>query len=138
MIQSFGLFWKLKDVNFGKQQRGGKGNIFGVKASEKRSDKKDFWDSSVIYALYSNFELVYVGQAKKFGQRLRHHKFDHLSDRFDTFSWFEISEKIIESEKPGTIMNHFEAILIYVSEPKLNRQGGKIFTSGKYLQKLES
>lgn len=136
MIQSFGLFWKIADVNFGKQSRGAKGQILGIKSNEKRGKEIDIWDFNVIYALYSNFELVYIGQAKLFGKRLRaHHLQDHLSGRFDTFSWFQISTQKENKEKPEQFLNHFEAILIYVSEPKLNLQRGKLPLTHKYLQK---
>ncbi len=51
-----------------------------------------FATSGGVYALYADYELVYVGQTgagnQRLFRRLRDHKKDHLSERWNRFSWF--------------------------------------------------
>lgn len=147
LFYNFGLFWKKRDVHWGRQ--GVAGHLSGRLATNVTADVVDFRDQSGIYVLQSSFRVVYVGQAgygnQKLFERLKQHTKDHLADRWDTFSWFGtrdvISGGYLKAEKDnysaehGVLLNHLEAILIAVTEPPLNRQGGK-FGSGvdQYLQ----
>ena len=138
LIYNYGLFWKANDVHWGKSGKGNAGHLLGVYA--KNSDYVvDFREQSGIYVLQSNFSVVYVGQAgyghQKLFDRLKMHLFDHLSGRWDTFSWFgtrSVKENCeLKAEKSGyasshdLLLNHLEAILISTTEPALNRQSGK-------------
>lgn len=110
----------------------------------------DFRCQIGVYVLYYDFELVYVGQvgakAEKgeegtnFYTRLNQHKADFLADRWNRFSWFGIrkviqkpgrkQDKILGSIPDGVqstradFFNTLEAVMISISEPKLNRQSG--------------
>lgn len=168
MIYNYGLLWRRKLIYWGK---GGKGdNSAHLRGTESRSTKKtptapvektvDFRGQIGVYALYHDFELVYVGQAgtkKKseeggmnFYTRLKQHKADFLADRWNRFSWFGIRKVI---KKPGSkqvkilgaiakgaypkradILNTLEALVISISEPKLNRQGGTWKPAVEYFQ----
>ena len=72
LFKNCGLFWNLEDVYFGT--RGGaevnRGALPGI-AEESPSGEIDFRDQIGIYALYADFDLVYVGQVGSGdGQRL--------------------------------------------------------------------
>lgn len=120
----------------------------------------DFREQIGIYVLYQDFELVYVGQtgakAKKgekrtdFYTRLNQHKADALADRWNRFSWFGIRKvinqpgskqrKILGAIPEGVhstradFLNTLEAVMISISEPKLNRQGGTWQPAEEYFQ----
>ncbi|MDE2201079.1 MAG: GIY-YIG nuclease family protein, partial [Rhodospirillales bacterium] len=96
-----------------------------------------------------NFKVVYVGQTgggeQRLLARLRQHRRDHLSQRWSRFSWFGILPVSTDGNlkakftpaRPSTmsVLNHIEAIVIAVSEPPLNRQGGKFGETVKqYIQ----
>jgi hypothetical protein len=147
LISNYGLFWRTEHVFWGKQKQPGELN--GVLSAAKKSDPIDFRYQAGIYALYGDYELVYLGQTGGKGQklmsRLNQHRKDSLSGRWNMFSWFG-TRAVLESgklkaEKGGAhsthqaVLNHMEAVLISVAEPRLNRQGGK-WGKGveKYLQ----
>lgn len=137
LIQNYGLFWKVEDVFWGAPKKAGA--LLGRSALEKRWGEVDFREQSGIYALYADYELVYLGQTGRGNQRLFNrlgqHRKDDLANRWNMFSWFG-TRSVLESgklkaEKDGAhsthqeTLNHMEAILIHVAEPRLNRQGGK-------------
>jgi hypothetical protein len=150
LITNYGLFWRVDSVFWGKPNN--LGTLLGVLAAARTSEAVDFRDQSGIYALYGDYELVYVGQTGGKGQklmsRLIQHRKDDLAGRWNIFSWFG-TRSVLESnglkaEKKGAStthqhsLNHLEAVLIHVAEPRLNRQGGK-WGKGveKYLQKRD-
>lgn len=137
LVQNFGLFWKSENIFWGKQKN--PGSLLGIHASAKRSGEVDFRDQAGIYALYADYDLIYVGQTGGKGQklmaRLNHHRTRELAGRWNMFSWFGTRAVLgtgnLKAEKAGAssshqdALNHLEAILIHVAEPSLNRQGGK-------------
>jgi len=137
LVHTYGLFWKSEYVFWGKQKI--KGRLLGHPAKEKLFGDVDFRDQSGIYVLYADYDLVYVGQTagenQKLLSRLNQHNKDHLSGRWNMFSWFGLrsvldtgklkAEKKAAHPDQSTILNQIEAILIHISEPPLNRQGGK-------------
>lgn len=161
MIYNYGLLWHRDRIFWGK---GGKGDnsahLRGMKTRSKRRTPSlpkektvDFREQIGIYALYQDFELVYVGQAgakakkgKKgtdFYTRLNQHKADALADRWNRFSWFGIrrvnkdglaiiKDKVITER--ADVLNTLEAMIISISEPKLNRQGGAWQPAEEYFQ----
>ena len=137
LIRTIGLFWKKSDVFWGKG--GNRGALLGVDARAKRRDEVDFWDQVGVYALYANYDLVYIGQTglgkQRLGRRLRRHTRDHLAGRWDSFSWFGVCQVLKDGalrEPPASrqtrlddILDVLEGVAIAIGEPPLNRQGGR-------------
>lgn len=112
LIENYGLFWRTDSVFWGKPKSAGA--FYGVLVSAKKSQPVDFREQSGIYALYGNYELVYVGQTGGKGQklmaRLLQHRKDDLAGRWNIFSWFG-TRAVLESyklkaEKQGTSTTH--------------------------------
>lgn len=129
LIKTYGLFWKTENVFWGKTKRSG--NLYGIRVGAKRSDHVDFRSQSGIYVLYADYRIVYIGQAgngnAKLFDRLKLHRKDDLSGRWNQFSWFGLKH-VLQANKlsrdneslhpeTNTILNHIEAILIHASEP---------------------
>lgn len=134
-----GLFWP-RDKVIWRGSRAGAAELLGTRRGEKRSGEVDFWRQSGIYALYSDYKLVYIGQAGMsgkscIGDRLKHHDRDDLAGRWNMFSWFglckvlntnELAQKAnIRQIELGALSNVLEGILIQVAEPPLNKQSGR-------------
>ncbi|MCB0985984.1 MAG: GIY-YIG nuclease family protein [Ilumatobacter sp.] len=128
LINAYGLHWHRDHVNWGKGRVAR--TMMGVPAKARRNDPVDVSGRAAIYALYGpNFDLVYVGQAgagasTNLGSRLAAHRRDHLAQRWERFSWFALApgRKAIPH---GTALNQLEAVLMAVSEPRLNLQRGR-------------
>jgi hypothetical protein len=143
LIRNYGLFWQRAEIHWGKQgDSNNPAHLKGVPAKNITSKPVDFADQQGVYALYDDsFGLVYVGQAGANDQqrllgRLRNHRSDQLADRWTRFSWFGVrkvnpssrklrAEKSAAHPKIGDVLNHIEAILIAVAEPRHNLQGGR-------------
>ena len=149
IIQSYGLFWSVDDVYWGKGSQAG--SLLGVPARARSSTPCDFRQQVGIYVLYSNHDIIYVGQTgarnQKLFRRLRKHRRDDLAGRWNRFSWFGLrrvlangslsSEKLRAGASVGAALDHIEAVLIAATEPALNRQGGRFGKKKgvlKYLQ----
>ena len=61
LIQTYGLFWKVEDVFWGKPRVSG--NLLGIHKGAKRSSFVDFREQVGIYVLYADYKIVYIGQA---------------------------------------------------------------------------
>jgi hypothetical protein len=149
IIQSYGLFWDVENVYWGRGSN--PGSLLGVPARARSSVPVDFREQIGIYVLYQDHRIVYVGQAgsgrKRLFKRLRDHRKDHLANRWNKFSWFGLrralasgelaAEKIRATASLNTALNHIEAVLISATEPSHNKQGGR-FGKGtgvlKYIQ----
>jgi hypothetical protein len=139
IIANMGLFWHRNKVLWSRSKRVSKG-LLGLRAGAKRSGEVDFWRQGGIYALYTDYHLVYVGQAglsdkSCIGSRLKRHTRDDLADRWDMFSWFGL-RKVRKNLKLGAKFNKakatwsdvadvLEGILIEVAEPPQNSQKGR-------------
>lgn len=139
LIKNYGLFWKVEDVYWGTQNK--VGTLYGQKRNAANSAYIDFRYQTGIYVLYADYKIVYVGQtgagkANYLFNRLKQHLKDDLAGRWTQFSWFGLRSvrtttndlgALNNSEHPTRtdVLNQIEAILIHVSEPPLNRQGGK-------------
>jgi hypothetical protein len=147
MIACYGLFWREDYVFWGAPKNPGK--LFGVLSSRAGSSMVDFREQTGVYILYSDYKIIYVGQAgngnQKLFLRLRNHRKDALAKRWNQFSWFgtrwvkgdfELANVVQTIHSPKrTVLDHLEAVLISAAEPSLNRQGGKWGrTVGQYLQ----
>lgn len=149
LIRNYGLFWQRDDVFWGRQKNSG--HLKGRAASAKKSEPVDFRSQVGLYALYDeNYKLVYFGQAgrgkgHKLFNRLKDHCHDRVSDRWTRFSWFGTryvkANNQLSAEKENhqggleIALDHMEAIVLAVSEPPHNRQGGRFGTNVvQYLQ----
>lgn len=149
MIRSYGLFWKSDDVFWGKQKV--VGTLLGAASRSSKANPIDFRDQRGIYALYANYELVYVGQTgakdDRLFKRLKFHLTDHLAERWNRFSWFGtqgVTKKHVLSvdtaavhESIETTLNLLEAVSNAISEPRLNLQRGKWGGATQYYQFLD-
>ena len=138
MIRTYGLYWKADNVDWGKKGPGGLGRLLGSAARGDTMSKVDFRHQRGIYALYSDFDLIYVGQTgqgdNRLLQRLRTHLSDHLAERWDRFSWFGMrwvtranrlsADAMAANTSTGTALSVLEAVVIAVSEPRLNLRRG--------------
>jgi hypothetical protein len=146
MIQSFGLHWRLDRVDWGRPRVAG--TLLGAASRSPRARSVDFREQRGIYALYALYDLVYVGQTgagtDRLFRRLKSHKFDHLADRWDRFSWFgtqwvtktnDLSRDTASlSNTVEAALNILEAVSIALSEPRLNLQRGKWGEATQYFQ----
>ena len=135
IIKSYGEFWRADLIEWE-----GKKEIIGWATNKSR--KANFWDMLGIYALYSNYKLIYIGQSSKqsIGVRLKGHYLKYeLKNRWDTFSWYGIRDVLkvnkdkndmyplgsvnkresVSSEKAIEIL---ETLAIRIADPDLNRQ----------------
>ncbi len=146
MIRTFGLHWRRDCVDWGRQNR--VGTLIGAASRSSRANRIDFREQRGIYALYSEFETVYIGQTGAGNQRLflrlRQHLTDHLSERWDRFSWFgtqrvtgagQLSvDTAAIHENMNSALNILEAVAIAIAEPRLNLQRGKWSDAKQYFQ----
>ncbi len=139
VIANMGLFWR-REVVWSGERKAFKKNLFGSRVHAKREGKIDFWKQAGIYALYADYNLIYVGQAGMgdkscIGDRLHGHTKDDLAGRWDMFSWFGLRKAKGNGElgmKRGktnpTVKNLadvLEGILIEVAQPPQNSQKGR-------------
>ena len=135
VIANFGLHWREEWIRWGKQNSRGK--LLGI---EKGLHKEpvDFREQSGVYALYADFELVYIGETAARGLlvRLRDHINDHLSERWNRFSWFgtrAVDDRTKRLAHPPSssgfdnkaVIDTLEAVSIAIAEPRLNLQRGQ-------------
>lgn len=144
MFRSYGLFWRRDRIFWGRGEHL-KGQVVdeATGKTKTKSQEIDFKDQIGIYALYDNFELVYVGQVgantdenkgRTLLDRLKDHKDGRNSERWDRFSWFGLrgvtqTGELKKLRGPlrvtrGQILKQFEGVMIALSEPKLNLQRG--------------
>lgn len=146
MIQSYGLHWHVDRVFWGRPKV--PGSLLGAASKSHLARPVDFRNQRGIYVLYADYELVYIGQTgagnDRLFKRLKDHKTDHLSERWDRFSWFgtqwvtkagalSVDTAEVKSSVEG-VLNILEAVSIAISEPKLNLQRGKFGDATKYFQ----
>lgn len=137
MIRAYGLHWSRNYVYWGTQGPGGAGRMQGYE-KDKKKNLIDFRYQIGVYALYYDFNLVYVGQTRSkknpLFKRLKDHKSDHLAERWNRFSWFgtrwvtkqnELSiGAMVSSLKTTKALNVLEAVAIAIAEPRLNLRRG--------------
>ncbi|MBN2128313.1 MAG: GIY-YIG nuclease family protein [Sedimentisphaerales bacterium] len=146
MIRTYGLFWKVDDVFWGKQRN--PGSLLGSKSQSPKAVAVDFRGQRGIYALYGDYELVYIGQTgagkDRLFDRLKFHLSDHLVERWNRFSWFG-TQWVTKEHRLSTdnaavhefvykALNTLEAVAIAVAEPRLNLQRGRWGAAKQYYQ----
>lgn len=146
MIRSYGLHWREDRVFWGRPNDSG--TLLGAASRSKLAKLVDFREQRGIYALYAEYELVYVGQTgagkDRLFSRLKCHRIDHLSERWDRFSWFGtqwVTEKHYLSKDTAAVhqavaaaLNMLEAVSVAIAEPRLNLQRGRWGDSTQYYQ----
>jgi hypothetical protein len=149
MIRSYGLHWHIDRVSWGKQNN--PGTLLGAASRSPRARTVDFREQRGIYALYADHELVYTGQTgagnDRLFKRLKAHRSDHLSERWNRFSWFgtqwvtqrnELSIDTAEvHQSVEAALNMLEAVSIAIAEPRLNLQRGRWGETTQYFQWLK-
>ena len=60
MIKTYGVHWRLDRVAWGKPHVAG--TLLGAISRSRNADPVDFREQRGIYVLYSNYEVVYIGQ----------------------------------------------------------------------------
>jgi hypothetical protein len=146
MIKTFGVHWRADHVFWGRQNK--PGTLLGAASRSAKAVPVDFRDQRGIYALYAEYELVYVGQTgagdDRLFKRLKMHRSDHLSERWNRFSWFG-TQWVTQQHKLSTdtaavhqsveaALNSLEAVVIAIAEPRLNLQRGKWSDATQYYQ----
>jgi hypothetical protein len=148
MIKSYGLHWHNDKVFWGRQRVSG--TLLGAASKSKSAKPIDFRLQRGIYSLYANYELVYVGQTgsgdDRLFKRLRTHNRDHLSERWNRFSWFGtqwVTQQGVLSVDTAKlqgdvsqVLNILEAVATAIAEPRLNLQRGKWSAATQYYQYL--
>jgi hypothetical protein len=152
MIKSFGVHWHANEVNWGGQGPGNQGTLLGAASKRAKAVPVDFRSQRGVYALYADYDLVYLGQAgagnDRLFNRLKTHRKDHLSERWNRFSWFgtqwvtqqhRLSSDAAEvHQSVEAALNMLEAVAIAISEPRLNLQRGRWSDTTKYFQYKKS
>lgn len=146
LIHSYGLHWRLDRVDWGRPNH--PGTLLGAASRSRRARHVDFRFQRGIYALYADYDLIYVGQTGSKEDRLFHrlkcHRRDHLSERWNRFSWFgtqwvtkrhELSMDTAQVHGTiGATLNMLEAVSVAISEPRLNLQRGRWNDATQYYQ----
>lgn len=88
MIQTYGLHWHIEKIFWGWQNR--LGSLRGAASRSSRAIPVEFRNQRGIYALFANYDLVYVGQTgagkNRLFERLKYHRTDQLAERWNRFS----------------------------------------------------
>lgn len=136
MIRSYGLHWHVDRVQWKKRNA----QLLGAASRSTKARPVDFREQRGIYALYADYDLVYVGQTgagdDRLFKRLKAHRVDHLSERWNRFSWFGTQwvtqttqalsmDKATLKESVEVALNILEAVSIAIAEPRLNLQRGR-------------
>jgi hypothetical protein len=146
MIRSYGVHWHIDRVFWGRPNNAG--TLLGAASRSPRAHSVDFREQRGIYALYADYELVYVGQTgagnDRLFRRLKCHRTDHLSERWNRFSWFgtqwvtqrhELStDTAAVHQTVEAALNMLEAVSVAISEPRLNLQRGRWGDTTQYFQ----
>jgi hypothetical protein len=148
MIKTYGLHWRVDQVNWGKPGKGNSGTLLGAERRSKNAPRVNFRRQRGVYVLYSEYEIVYIGQTgagnDRLFRRLKRHRSDHLSERWDRFSWFGTQAVIggnklkadNDAVKIGIpdALDIMEAVAIAISEPRLNLKRGNWGAAKQYFQ----
>ena len=127
-LEAFGMHWKREDVLWSSNPR-----LWG--RIRPKADRVDLGGQLGVYVLYDDLgRIVYTGQAARqsIGRRLKQHTSDHLTGRWQRFSWFgirpvgedgKLGQVAAGTMTPERLISTLEALLIETLEPHKNRAG---------------
>lgn len=132
LITAYGRFW---DRDLWIQN---KMDLYGNKFSQTKPKRiqgaRCFSDDSGIYLLHKGYQVVYVGQATVLKDRLADHTTDPLRNRWDSFSWFSLTENESHMQEDSSktlripkLLDTLEALLIETLGPERNSRAGNGF-----------
>lgn len=146
LIKAYGFHWNPEWI-YGFNGQSAKNSFKGHVKRGKRTFLIDFWNARGVYALFKNYEIVYVGKVTNMslGTRISMH-YRYLRDHWDTFSFYCYSDINYKAEKVYTSKSKLainkddsiktlEALIINTSEPFLNKQEARFPNSRKAKQK---
>jgi hypothetical protein len=140
LIRAYGEYWSRTAVDWKSKELSGQRRHYRKtsKSLESREKRCNAWEQRGIYALYSDFKLIYVGMASSsdgIGSRLyAHHEKPRLTRRWDSFSWFGIDGFDHEGKRtsyapievnPNLLVRSLELAAILIADPPLNRSQGR-------------
>lgn len=147
MITHYGLFWSERDVFWGRQ--GKSGQMLGREESqreqrgaptktEREDSKEDFREYVGLYCLYSDSQLLYIGESglgtqSNLFDRLKQHRKDMMAGRWDRFSWFG-RETCNGKTSIKSALKQLEAITIAIINPGFNKQSGAFANAKQVFQ----
>lgn len=156
-VTSYGLFWREDEIEWNPGQ--GNRNEFRILgrigAQRKTLRVVDFRYQQGIYILHDDYGPAYVGLVRgggggRLGARLKEHRDDRLSGKWDRFSWFGFNPIDAQAAHDGvfgvspseedltddtsTTIKDLEALLIAAMGPKLNIQKMKFGKAERWEQ----
>lgn len=139
LITAYGRYWN-RDMF-----ENNKCSLLGINVRTPKTHSVDFSQHSGIYILHHGHSNIYVGQAKSLKLRLAAHLDDGKRNRWDSFSWFSLTEfdkespanndaKTAKSLRNESILDTLEALLIETLAPERNKKVGNSFEDKEFEQ----
>lgn len=137
-LEAFGMYWNRDDVLWSSNPR-----LWG--RIRPKADKVDLGGQLGVYILYDHLgRIVYTGKAasQSIGRRLRQHTSNHLTGRWQRFSWFgirpvgedgKLRQAATGTMTPERLISTLEALLIEALEPHKNYAGSS-HSGSEYIQ----
>jgi hypothetical protein len=145
LIKSYGLYWSIDAVQWGRRGPGGASTLDGEAKIKELNVVCNFWNERAVYALYEEYRCIYIGKAVStpLGQELSNRRRGRFAGRWDTFSWFGVGKRVADTTRqsasdgtkymtinspghrtldPGDIVGALEALGIILVNPPLNRR----------------
>lgn len=145
LIKAYGLNWDPEEIYGNSVQSSAKSFNGSVKKGNKRFEI-NFWKAKGIYALFQNFEIVYIGKVteNRLGKRIESH-WRYRKDQWDKFSFYcftdiDFNKGILKTAVKKSEINidiaikTIEAIIINTAVPFNNKQETKFPNSYKAKQ----
>lgn len=106
LIRAYGLFWRVDEINWRREELGGERFMLLGRRGINRPKLQlaDFRRQSGLYILYNDYGPYYVGLAREnsLGGRLkRHHLKDHHRGKWDRFCWFGFRSVLTKRDADG-------------------------------------
>lgn len=142
LITAYGRFWS-RHLFMENNAR-----LFGSSVKDANAERADFTELPGIYLLHKGYQVVYIGQAKNLGKRIKDHTLDDKRNRWDNFSWFSIEDlkdSNSDIDKGDTkkltqesVLDTLEALLIETIGPERNKKVGNNFEDHEFEQVTSS
>jgi hypothetical protein len=156
VVRNVGVLWRRDKVDWsGQPGPNGRAKLEGYLRG-KPEFTVDFRDQIGIYLLiddrFDDRKVVYVGEAglgkSSLYSRLKSHTHNHLAARWTRFSWFGLrtvnddgtlrknqgaSNRVVHRTRRQAL-DEYEALLLEILEPPLNKQGPRWTETERYIQ----